>query len=59
MSSKTLFRLSGLALLLSFPFQIISWFLHPPATIQSTCSPLTGYPRMLPFSSLGCSSCSA
>ena len=31
MSSKTLFRLSGLALLLSFPFQIISWFLHPPS----------------------------
>ena len=59
MSSKTLFRRSGLALLLSSPFQIITWFLHPTAAISSTCLPLTGYPHMLPFSSLGSSSCSA
>lgn len=30
MSSKTLFRLSGLALLLGLPLQIMAWFLHPP-----------------------------
>lgn len=30
MSSTTLYRLSGLALLLALPFQVAGWILHPP-----------------------------
>jgi len=50
MSSKTLFRLSGLALLIALPLQIVGFILHPPSEqAADVLSPLYGPAHLILF----------
>jgi len=50
MSSKTLFRLSGLALLIALPIQIVGWLMHPPGELLvDLLSPLQGPAHVVLF----------
>jgi hypothetical protein len=57
MSSTTLYRLSGLALLLALPIQIVGWILHPAGErLSDLLSPLQGPAHVIMFCSWRCSS---
>ena len=50
MSSKTLFRLSGLALLIALPIQVVGWILHPTGeALADLLSPTQGLAHILMF----------
>jgi hypothetical protein len=50
MSSKTLFRLSGLALLIALPLQVIGFVLHPPSEqVADVLEPLYGPAHLILF----------
>ncbi len=52
MSSKTLFRLSGLALLIALPLQILGFVLHPPSEqVADVLKPLYGPAHLIVFAS--------
>ena len=50
MSSKTLFRLSGLALLIALPLQVLGFILHPPSEqVVDVLKPLYGPAHLIVF----------
>lgn len=50
MSSKTLFRLSGLALLIALPLQVLGFVLHPPSEqVVDVLKPLYGPAHLIVF----------
>lgn len=50
MSSKTLFRLSGLALLIALPLQILGFVIHPPSEqVMDVLKPLYGPAHLIVF----------
>ncbi len=50
MTTKALFRLSGLALLIALPIQIVGFFLHPPSEeVVDVLKPLYGPAHMVLF----------
>ncbi len=50
MSTRTLFRLSGLALLIAFPLQVVGFFLHPPSEdVAAVLRPMYGPAHMILF----------
>lgn len=52
MSSATLFRLSGLALLIALPLQILGFVLHPPSEeVADVLKPLYGPSHLIVFAS--------
>lgn len=52
MSSTTLFRLSGLALLIALPLQILGFVLHPPSEqVADVLKPLYGPAHLIVFAS--------
>lgn len=52
MSSKTLFRLSGLALLIALPLQVLGFVLHPPSEqVADVLRPLYGPAHLIVFAS--------
>lgn len=49
-STRTLFRLSGLALLIAFPLQVVGFFLHPPSEdVADVLRPMYGPAHMTLF----------
>ena len=50
MSSKTLFRPSGLALLIALPLQVLGFVLHPPSEqVIDVLKPLYGPAHLIVF----------